>query len=72
MWVKNAKKIGWQHPCLFSGFYGVKEIGVFKNWVSYTQKIKTNFLSNLWTCANLYSADNTNSLLDFLTWMESR
>ena len=29
-------------------------------------------LSNLWTWANLYRVDNTNSVLDFLTWLGSR
>ena len=40
--------------------------------VTSAQRTKANFLSNFWTYANLYSVDNTNSLLDFLTWMGSR
>ena len=42
---------------------------VFENEVTSTQRTKATFLSNLQSCANLYSVDNTNSLLDFLTWM---
>ena len=45
---------------------------VFENVVTSTQRIKANFLSNLWTWANLYNVDNTDSLLDFLTWLGSR
>ena len=45
---------------------------VFENGVTSAQRTKANFLSNFWTYANLYSVDNTNSLLDFLTWMGSR
>ena len=37
----------------------------FENGVSSAQKIKANFLSNLWNWANFYSVDITNSLLDF-------
>ena len=33
--------------------------------VTSAQRIKAYFLSNLWTWPNLYSVDNTNSLLDF-------
>ena len=39
---------------------------MFENEVTFAQRIKANFLSNLWTWENLYSVDNTNSLLDFL------
>ena len=41
----------------------------FENGIFSTQKIKAKFLNNLWIWANLYSVDNTNSLLDFLTWL---
>ena len=34
--------------------------------------MKANFVTNLWTWANLYSVDNTNFVLDFLTLMGSR
>ena len=39
---------------------------VFDNEVTNAQKIKSNFLSNLWNWTNLYSVVNTNSFVDFL------
>ena len=45
---------------------------VFENEVTSVHKIKANFVTNLWTWANLYSVDNMNSVLDFLIWMGSR
>ena len=39
----------------------------FENGVTSTQRTKTTFYSNLRSWANLYSLDNMNSLLDFLT-----
>ena len=39
---------------------------VFDNGVVDAQKIKSNFLSNLWNWENLYSVVNTNSFVDFL------
>ena len=41
----------------------------FENGVTSAQRTKTTFLSNLRSGANLYSVDNTNSFLDFLTWL---
>ena len=43
---------------------------VFENEVSFVQRTKTIFLSNLWSWANLYNVDNTNSLVNFfvLKW----
>ena len=45
---------------------------MFENGVTFAQRTKANFLSNLWTWENLYSVDNIYSLLDFLTWMGGR
>ena len=39
----------------------------FENGVTSAQRTKATFLSNLWSWANLYSEDNTNSFLDFFT-----
>ena len=39
---------------------------VLDNGVTNAQKIKSNFLSNLWNWTNLYSVVNTNSFVDFL------
>ena len=45
---------------------------VFENGVTFAERIKATFLGNLWSWANVYSVDNTNSLLDFLTWLGCR
>ena len=42
---------------------------VLDNGVSNAQKIKSNFLSNLWNWTNLYSVDNTTPFVDFLAWL---
>ena len=44
----------------------------FDNEVFNTQKIKSNFLSNLWKWANLYNVVSTNSFVDFLVWLGCR
>ena len=70
---KKRKKIWMAAPlCLFWTLWGERNRGVFENGVTSTQRIKANILSNLWTWENLYSVDNTNSFLDFLTWLGSR
>ena len=45
---------------------------LFDNGVTNAQKIKSNFLSNLWNLTNLYSVVNTNSFVDFLAWIGCR
>ena len=45
---------------------------MFKNEVLSAQIIKVNFVSNLWTWANLYSGDYTHSVIDFFTWLGCR
>ena len=69
---KQCKTIWMTAPlCLFWTLWRERNRVVFENGVTFAQRIKANFLSNLWTQANLYSFDNTNSLLDFLTWLGS-
>ena len=58
--------------CLFWTLWHSRNRLVFENEVTSAQKIKANFVTNLWTWANLYCVDNTNSVLDFLTWLGSR
>ena len=70
---KKRKKIWMAAPlCLFRTLWPERNRVVFKNEVTSIQRIKANFVTNLWTWANLYSVDNTNSVLDFPTWMGSR
>ena len=69
---KKRKKI-WLAPlCMFWNLWRARNRLVFKNEVSSAQRIKANFVSNLWTLANLYSVNNTHSVLDFCTWLGSR
>ena len=42
---------------------------VFNSGVTSAQRIKSDFLSNFWNWVNLFSADSTNSLVDFLIWL---
>ena len=58
--------------CLFWNLWGVRNRLVFENEVYSSQRIKANFVSNLWTWANLYSDANSHAVLNFLTWMGSR
>ena len=39
---------------------------MFENEVPSAQRIKANFVTNLWSWANLHSVDNTHSVVDFL------
>ena len=70
---KKRKKI-WMAArlCLFWTLWRTRNRLVFENEVTFAQRIKANFVSNLWSWANLYRADNTNSVLDFFTWLGSR
>ena len=70
---KKGKKNWIAAPlCLFWTPWRARNRLVFENEDTSAQRMKANFVSNLWTWANLYSVDNTNSVLDFLTRLESR
>ena len=70
---KKRKKNWLAAPlCLFWNLWRARNRLVFENEVSSVQRIKANFVSNLWTSANLCSVDNTHSVLDFLIWFGSR
>ena len=65
---KKCKKIWMAAPlCIFWTILCETNRVAFENGVFYAQKTKANFLSILWNWANLFSVDNSNSLLDFLT-----
>ena len=67
---KKRKKIWMASPlCLFWTLWRERNRVVFDNGVTNTQKIKANFLSNMWNWTNLYSVANTTSLVDFLAWL---
>ena len=45
---------------------------VFENEVPSAHRMKYVFLFSFWSWAKLYSVDNLNSLVGFLTWMGYR
>ena len=44
----------------------------FEDAAPSAQRMKVTFLCTLWSWANLYSVDNTESLVDFLVWLGYR
>ena len=70
---KKRKKIWFAAPlCLFWNLWRARNRLVFENEVPLAQRIKANFVTNLWTWTNLYSVDNTQSIIEFFTWLGSR
>ena len=70
---KKRKKIWLAAPlCLFWNLWRATNRLVFENEAPSVQRIKANFVTNLWSWANLHSADNTYSIVDFFTWLGSR
>ena len=58
--------------CLFWNIWRARNRLVFENEVPNAQRTKASFVTNLWSWANLHSADYTHSAVDFLTWLGSR
>ena len=70
---KKRKRIWLAAPlCLFWTLWRVRNRLVFENEGFNIQKIKSNFVTNLWTWANVSRVVKTNSVVDFLTWLGSR
>ena len=70
---KKRKKIWLATPlCLFWNLWNARNRLVFENKVPSAQRIKDNFVTNLWSWANLHSVDNTHSVVDFFTLLGSR
>ena len=70
---KKCKKLWMAAPlCLFWTLWHARNSLVFENEATFVQRIKANFVSNLWTWVNLYCIENTNSIVDFPTWLGSR
>ena len=70
---KKRRKIWFAAPlCLFWNLWRARNLMVFENEAPSAQRIKVNFVSNLWTWANLFSGDYTHSVIDFFTWLGSR
>ena len=70
---KKRKKIWIAAPsCLFWTLWRARNRMSFENEATIAQRIKINFISNLWSWANMYSKANPKSVLDFLTWLGCR
>ena len=70
---KKRKKI-WLAAslCLFWNLWRARNRLVFEKEIPSAQRIKYNFVTNLWYWASQHSVDNTNSVIDFFTWLGSR
>ena len=51
--------------CLFWTVWQVRNRAAFEDIASSAHRMKVTFLCTLWSTANLYSVDNTDSLVDF-------
>ena len=70
---KKRRKIWFAAPlCMFWNLWRARNRLVFENAVPSAQRIKVNYVSNLWTWDNLYSVDYTHFVVDFFTWLGSR
>ena len=70
---KKRKKIWLAAPlCLFWNLWRARNRLVFENETPSVQRIKANFVTNLWSWAKTHSVDNTSSIVDFFTWLGSR
>ena len=70
---KKRKNIWIAAPlCLFWTVWHNRNMLVFENRATSDQRTKFIFLSKLWSLANTHSVDNTNSLVDLLTWLGCR
>ena len=65
--------LDWSAPlCIFWTLWMERNRVVFENEVPSAHRMKSFFLFSLWSWAKLYSVDNLNLLVGFLTWMGYR
>ena len=70
---RKNKRIWMAAPlCLFWTVWQARNRVAFEDVASFAHRMKITFLCTLWSWANLYSVDNTNSLMDFLVWLGYR
>ena len=70
---KKRKRVWMAAPlCIFWTLWMERNRVVFENEVPSAHRMKSFFLFSLWSWAKLYSVDNLNSLVGFLTWMGYR
>ena len=58
--------------CIFWTLWLERNRVVFENEVPSAHRMKSFFLFSLWSWAKLYSVDNLDSLVGFLSWMGHR
>ena len=58
--------------CLFWTVRQDRNRVAFEDVAPLAHRMKVTFLCTLWSWANLYSVDNTDSLVDFLVWLGYR
>ena len=70
---KKRKRVWLAAPlCLFWTLWNERNRADFENETPSVHRIKSTFLFTLWSWATLYSVDNLNSLVEFLTWLGYR
>ena len=70
---KKRKRVWMAAPlCIFWTLWMERNRVVFENEVPSVHRMKTFFVFSLWSWAKLYSVDNLNSLVGFLSWMGYR
>ena len=58
--------------CLFWTLWKERNRAAFEDETPSAHRMKCTFLCTLWSWAKLYSVDNLDSLMDFLTWLGYR
>ena len=70
---KKRKRVWLATPlCLFWTLWNERNRATFENETPSPLRMKSSFLFTLWLWAKLYSVDNLNSLVEFLTWLGYR
>ena len=70
---KKRKRVWLAAPlCLFWTLWNEMNKATFENETPSALRMKSSFLFTLWSWAKLYSVDNLNSLIEFLTWLGYR
>ena len=63
---RDARKLGWQPLYAFFGLFGLKKNNIaFNNKEFSMLRMKSSFVCNLWSWANLYMGDRPSSLVEF-------
>ena len=70
---KKRKRVWMAAPlCLFWTLWNERNRAAFENEAPSAHRMKSTFLFTLWSWAKLYSVDNLDSLVEFLTWLGYR